>query len=51
MDIQFKKYTNLISMSSILFDNLPLLLYKPIPFQQEPNIEQSAQEKHFPYYI
>jgi hypothetical protein len=51
MDVQVKNYTNLISISSILFDNLPLNLYKPIPSQQEPKTEQSAQEKHFPYYI
>lgn len=51
MDVQVKKYTNLLSMSSILFDNLPLLLYKPIPSQQKPKTEQSAHKNHFPYYI
>ena len=33
MDVQVKKNTNLISMSSVLFDNLPLLVYKPVPSQ------------------
>lgn len=33
MDIKVKIHTNLISTSPILFDNLPLLLYKPIPSQ------------------